>query len=83
MKVAVIRCPKVWTKIDQVNDGNLYYIQNKGPYSVEYTVQTSAPAEGDKGGDILSKEQLKFKKVAGDLYMRTNEIIDLYIEKVE
>ena len=83
MRVGVIRCPKVWTLISDVNDGNTYYIQNIGQYHVEFSVGTSAPAEGVKGGYLMPKEQLKFKKVSGDLYMRTNEIIDLYIEKVE
>ena len=83
MKVATIRCPKVWTLISQVDDGDLYYIQNLGHYHVEYCVATSLPADSDEGGCLLPKEQLKFKKVAGSLYMRTSEIIDLYIEKVE
>ena len=83
MKKATIRCPKEWTLISQVDDGGLYYIQNLGHYPVEYSVQTTLPAASDEGGCLLPKEQLKFKKVGGSLYMRTSEIIDLYIEEVE
>lgn len=76
-----------WLPLDKANTGDSFLIQNCGAISVEFMVLDHFPDdEKDFGGLLSPKEQLSFKKVSGDLYVRSTSKISqprLFVEKVE
>lgn len=72
MNIGRVSLDTKWKLIEQVNDGNEYYIQNIPSYSgdVQFIVSETEPKPTDLGGVLPEKMQLKFKKINGDLYMR-------------
>lgn len=73
-----------WKPVDSANTGDSFLIQNTSPFNVEYVVSESAPTD-TKGGIILPYQQLSFKKVTGNLYVKKNDGRDGYIsiEQIE
>jgi hypothetical protein len=58
-----------WTKIEEASTGDTFTIQPL--YSdVFYCVSASVPDKSFTGGIIPKKEQLRFKKASGDLYLK-------------
>lgn len=78
-------CCKVWEAQAEVNTGDSFLIQNISDDVIRYVVLDSVPAETVNGGVLLPYQQLAFKKVTGDLYMKQNGDEDGYIviEQVE
>lgn len=73
-----------WEALSEVNTGEEFYIQNTSTNSIRYVVLNTVPDETIKGGIITPYQQLSFKKVAGDLYIKKG-VVDGYVvvEKVE
>ena len=76
--------PNEWTAIDEVSTGESFIIQNISEYRISFCTLDSTPTENIDGGILLPLQQLAFKKVSGDLYMKTGgKDVNIYIEKVE
>ena len=75
---------ETWQALAEVNTGDSFLLQNISVSPVRYCVLDSVPEETVNGGVILPYQQLAFKKVGGDLYLKKDEA-DGYIEieKVE
>lgn len=75
---------KDWKRIDEANTGERFLIQNVSNHPIRFVTIETAPEDLEDGGIIPPFEQLDFKKVSRDLYMR-NASQDgyIYIEKVE
>lgn len=85
MNVGKVTLNKNWRLISEVSDGSDYLLQNLST-QVEFLVTDLAPTNQNSGNILESHKQLYFKKVFGDLYMRSvhrfgNQVI--MIEKVE
>lgn len=78
-------CCKTWEALSEVNTGDSFLIQNISDDVVRYVVLDSQPEETVNGGVLAPYQQLAFKKVTGDMYMKQNGDQDGYvvIEKVE
>ena len=77
---------KTWEALAEVNTGDSFLIQNISTNDVcRYVVLDNQPDESIRGGVLLPYQQLAFKKVAGDLYVKQDGDRDGYIviEKVE
>lgn len=75
-----------WQKIADIYDGKTYGIQNTGEWECEYIYSTSEPSTDTEGGVLCAKEQMFFKYVAKDLYMRENmpnSNIKVFVEEIE
>lgn len=59
-----------WTEIDLVNTGDTFLIQNLTADDIRFIVLDSEPTNTNYGCKLAPGQQLVFKKVAGDLYMR-------------
>ena len=77
-------CHDTWCLIEEVNTGDSFLLQNVSNNPIRYVVLDSVPAETVNGGVIMPYQQLAFKKVGGDLYMKKDEANGyIEIEKVE
>lgn len=74
-----------WEALAEVNTGESFLIQNISEDIVRYCVLDSQPENTVFGGVILPYQQLGFKKVTGDLYVKQNGDEDgfIVIERVE
>lgn len=73
-----------WKPLTEVNTGDEFYIQNTSNYRLRYCVSENAPAENVQGNILESLQQLIFKKVDGNLYVKKiNGDAFVAIEKVE
>lgn len=76
-----------WSLIEEANTGSSFLIQNIANKPVCYCVLDSLPDSNIEGGLLDPHQQLSFKKVSGDLYMKKtwggNESVCLHIEQVE
>jgi hypothetical protein len=76
--------PNEWIAIEEAGTGDNFIIQNISAYRINFCVLDTAPTSDIDGGILLPCQQLSFKKVSGDLYMKTRgENVNVYIEKVE
>lgn len=74
----------VWESLNEVNTGESFLIQNTSTNPVRYCVLDSVPNETVKGNVIAPYQQLAFKKVGGDLYLKKDYVDGcISIEKVE
>lgn len=73
-----------WQNIASVNTGDSFLIQNCSNDVVYYIVSDVEP-NVNVGGILMPYQQLGFKKIAGDLYMKDKNSVNNYvhIEKVE
>ena len=78
-------CNSTWEELAEVNTGDSFLIQNISEKPISYVVLDSVPDETIKGGVLRPYQQLSFKKVAGNLYMKRMGECNGYvvIEKVE
>lgn len=84
--MTVITLSKTWTKVDNINDGKTYGIQNLGDWECEYICSDSEPSADTEGGWLQAKEQMFYKYIANDLYVRENmpnSNIKLFIAEME
>lgn len=73
-----------WQKVDEVNDGNSYLLQNISDVECKYIVTESAPEDSAPGMFLLPRQQLAFKKITGELYLKkSGYYAEVSIEKVE
>ena len=77
-----------WTAVSEANTGEEFLIQNLSSEEVFcYCVLNEKPSEDVIGGYIDPHQQLSFKKVDGDLYMKKTKgdeyVARICIEKVE
>ena len=74
-----------WEALSEVNTGNSFLIQNTSDDAISYIVLDSVPEETVHGGVLLPYQQLGFKKITGDMYMKQKGDQDGYIviEQVE
>lgn len=74
-----------WEALAEVNTGDSFLIQNISDDVIRYVVLDSQPDESVNGGVLAPYQQLAFKKITGDMYMKQNGDEDGYIviEKVE
>lgn len=85
MNIGKIQLDNDWRLMNEVNTGEEFLIQNLSQ-RVEFIVTDTAPTSNDTGGLLSSCQQLMFKRVDGDLYMRStgnygNQFVN--VEKVE
>ena len=73
-----------WEALSEVNTGDKFFIQNVSDNPIRYCVLDTVPEQSVSGGRLMPFQQLAFKKVSGDLYLK-NEGIEGYVvvEKVE
>lgn len=87
MFVANKKLTNEWAEITEVNTGNTFLIQNIMNKEVFFCVSETTPEAETIGGVLLPYQQLSFKKVNGNMYMRKdwsgNASVCLSIEKVE
>ena len=69
MNIGEVNLTSQWRLMSEVSDGSEYLLQNINS-SVEFFVASSAPTEETQGGILSHYQQLMFKKVSGDLYMK-------------
>ena len=62
---------KNWQAIAEVNTGDGFLIQNVSEVMVNFVVTDSEPLSDNIGGILLPYQQMQFKKVGGDLYMKS------------
>lgn len=84
MFVSNIQLPgNKWTEIASANTGDLFYIQNLTAGKIRYIVSATEPTDDDYGCVLAPGQQLVFKKISGDLYMRGNGHGTIAIEQKE
>lgn len=59
-----------WSLVQEVSSGDSFLIQNVSSNKIRYCVLDSVPGKNVKGGVIMPYQQLAFKKVTGDLYIK-------------
>lgn len=87
MFIAEKKLTDKWCLIEEVNTGDNFLIQNTTNRAVYFCVLDTTPDDSIIGGVLEAHQQLSFKKVTGDLFMRNtwggNGSVSLYIEQVE
>lgn len=76
---------KEWVALEEVNTGDSFLIQNISDNIVRYIVLDSVPENNLYGNVIQPYQQLAFRKITGDMYIKQNGDENAYIaiEKVE
>ena len=88
LEQAIIVGPE-WRKMDEVNTGDIFLIQNINRLyineEVEFIILDHEPSANASGSLLPAFKQLPFKKIGGDLYMRSvgSTSLKVVIEKVE
>ena len=78
-----------WTLIEEVATGDEFRVQNISNNTIRFCVTDTEPPADISGGVLPKDEQLAFKKVGGDLYLKCDgaaeltRITKVHIEKVE
>lgn len=84
MRIGEVTLSKDWQYIGEANTGEKFLIQNVSNSPVRFAVMDYMPDDLNIGGIVPPFEQLEFKRVSGDLYMRNaSEDGYIYIERVE